>query len=282
MEWVLNFRSDLATIIFKGFTALGDEPFILVFLPALYWWSSGKEKMSRLGIIVLFTIILNGFLKGIFQVPRPEIIPWLVQADGYSFPSGHAQSSTVLWGYLALISRKPIMVWISGILIMGIALSRVYLGVHTPLDISMGIVIGTATIAGYEFLRNIKIAGWTALGSMRQSIVIAVILLGVFMVAPEIDETVIKGGGTFIGFLLGISFIKEKFTHLFEEKKIPILKNIIFLIIGLVVVIAIKIGVKMGFHAVGYETEFANFIRYSLIGIWVSFGLPQLREVIKF
>jgi membrane-associated phospholipid phosphatase len=251
MEWVVNIRSEFLTTLFKLFTALGNEPFILVFLPIIYWWSSEKEKMSRLGIVVLFTIVLNGLLKGIFQIPRPDVIPWLVHADGYGFPSGHAQTSAVLWGYLAVSLRKSWMWWISIILILGISTSRVYLGVHSPLDISAGMLIGLSTVILFEWLRRLPLEGWNALGSLRQTMVIAVAMMGVYMIAPEIDETMLKGGGTFLGYLLGLGFIREQFPQLMESRTAPVVQNIFAVIIGLVIVIILKVGIKVGFQSIG-------------------------------
>ena len=100
MEWILSIRTEWLTTLMKVLTFLGDEEFFLLFLPLAYWlWK--KDAMGRVGVVLLFTFVLNAILKGIFQMPRPTEIEHLVHAEDWSFPSGHAQGAMVLWGWLA-------------------------------------------------------------------------------------------------------------------------------------------------------------------------------------
>ena len=81
MEWVLSIRAEWLTPIMKTFTFLGDEEFFLLFLPLSYWlWR--KHVMGRTGMVLLFTFVINAVIKGIFEIPRPEVIDHLVHEIG--------------------------------------------------------------------------------------------------------------------------------------------------------------------------------------------------------
>ena len=102
----------------------------------------------------LFTIalagafVLNTGMKLIFAKPRPELWPRLIPETSFSFPSGHALGSMVLYGVLAyLLSRlfpqkSSIFYGISAVVIGAIGISRLYLGVHWPTDIFAGYSVG--------------------------------------------------------------------------------------------------------------------------------------------
>ncbi|NPV54117.1 MAG: phosphatase PAP2 family protein [Firmicutes bacterium] len=115
-------------------------------------------------------VFLESFLKAIFQRPRPDY-PRLVEASGFSFPSGHATVSTAVLGalvYLLLVNIKPgrgklvkpVILLAGLLLILMIGASRVYLGVHYPSDVLAGFAIGgfwaICCIVSVQVFREIK------------------------------------------------------------------------------------------------------------------------------
>jgi len=112
--------------------------------------------------------LLNLELKRFFARARPDIAEMLRQAHGYSFPSGHAMGSTVVLGALSYLAFRTAVQWrwkaaslaFAWTLILSIALSRVYLGVHWITDVAAGIVAGTvwvsATTISYETVRRYR------------------------------------------------------------------------------------------------------------------------------
>lgn len=101
-----------------------------------------------------FGTILNQFLKILCCVPRP----WVkdpgftivesarAEATGYSFPSGHTQNAVATYGGIARYTRRR---WLRGVCIaltLVICFSRMYLGVHTPLDVGVSFVIAAALV----------------------------------------------------------------------------------------------------------------------------------------
>ncbi|MCF7808123.1 MAG: phosphatase PAP2 family protein [Candidatus Marinimicrobia bacterium] len=272
MEWVLSMRADWLTPIMKFFTFLGDEEFFLLFLPLAYWlWR--KEIMGRAGMILLFTFLLNAMIKGFFQVPRPDSIEHLVHADDWSFPSGHSQGAMVLWGWLAWEFKNVRGYLLAGILVGLIGFSRIYLGVHYPVDVLGGFAIGLVTLSVYAWLLKQRPAGWIALGPTRQSMVIFVLLMGLFMMQRDLSEVSIKGGAAFIGFLTGYLHERKYLSCGLKPGMSLLLSR---LVLGLVGILLIWMGLKQIFVSMGYTTDMAMFIRYALLGAWISYGAPYL------
>lgn len=278
MEWVLPLRHEALTPIFLALTTLGDTLFYLIALSIAYWLGD-RPTFRRVTVMVAMTAMLNSWLKLYFAVPRPSEIPWLGEAEGYSFPSGHAQSAAVTWTWLACEFRRRWLTVLAALLIAGIAASRVYLGVHTPADIAAGILIGAVTVAlawpwahqppqaWQKLAPALKFAGWTA----------AVALFFVTCPGPP-DHIAVVGAGALLGFQLG--------TWLENDRGLPIHpgwgKKAAAVALGLGIALAIRIAGKIVLAQTPLPTEAADFLRYFLIALWVvwlaprSFGLLQL------
>ena len=93
-------------------------------------------------------VILSYGLKSVFGKTRPDLWESAIEEVSFSYPSGHALGSTVLYGFLAYLiaKRYPQLSWliylVAVVLIGAIGSSRLYLGVHWPTDIIGGYGIG--------------------------------------------------------------------------------------------------------------------------------------------
>lgn len=160
IAWIEKYRTDTLTMWFLSIGQFGTTKVlaaiaILAFLLCL--WK--KRWLNALLVLVSLggSYLLNTLLKWIFQRERPHVIS-LIEADGYSFPSGNAMISVSFYGLLIyyLCTALPsisenrhrwqiisFMIRIIAIfLIVNIGLSRVYLGVHYPSDILSGFCFG--------------------------------------------------------------------------------------------------------------------------------------------
>ena len=135
-------------------TLLGEETFFMLVGLALVWCFD-KRWGFRLLFVGLTGTVLNQLLKAVFLIPRPWVIDpefTIVEtaragATGYSFPSGHTQSAACVLGMLALWVRDRVFTALCVLGILAVAFSRMYLGVHTPLDVGVSLLTGAATVA---------------------------------------------------------------------------------------------------------------------------------------
>jgi membrane-associated phospholipid phosphatase len=132
-------------------TRLGNPEFVVVviFLSlGLLLWQQYYQEAKMLAISSLGALILNQGMKLFFARPRPALWPRLINEISYSFPSGHALGSLVLYGFLAYLFAQHFPKWSPLIyslavgIIALIGLSRLYLGVHWPTDIIAGYSVG--------------------------------------------------------------------------------------------------------------------------------------------
>lgn len=149
--WLHQFSSPSLDRIMLFITKLGNPgivlPIAFITLVILVWKRQWQETQLFV-IVCLGGAILNTGLKLIFSKVRPALWHRLITETTYSFPSGHALGSVVLYGAIAyLLARSypkfsQLIYTLTSGLILAICLSRLYLGVHWPTDIIAGIGIG--------------------------------------------------------------------------------------------------------------------------------------------
>ena len=136
-----------------GITHFGAEIAFLVVAMILVWCVDKRSGYYVMTVGFLGTIT-NQFMKLWFRIPRPWVLDEnftiLEQAregaSGYSFPSGHTQSAVGTFGALAYITRRKFLRIVSIIVVILVPFSRMYLGVHTPLDVSIAAMIALVLV----------------------------------------------------------------------------------------------------------------------------------------
>ncbi len=278
MEWVLDFRHDALTPVFVGLTFLGDVTFFLIFCSLGYWlWR--PAAFLRLTLLLLVSALANATLKGAFQVPRPDDIPHLLPADGWSFPSGHAQTAAAVWTWLGLELRRAGTVgrWVwppVAALVAGIAASRVYLGVHTPWDVVAGTAIGLATVAAGWWLVRHPPPRWDELGLLAKAVGGGAVVLVWVALLPEQggSRTGMIAGGALLGLWIG-TLIERRAIRFAAPRgwRAPVAGAL-----GLAVAFGLRVGLKAGLAAWLPESQITDLIRYTVIGLWIACGAPWL------
>jgi len=149
--WIHEQANPILDGVMLSVTQLGNKEVLIVVAIAtisILWWRSYRQSASTFLIACLGTFILSDGLKIVVARVRPELWDTLITEPSFSFPSGHALKSTVLYGMIAylLAIRYPQQAkWIyTGVTIMvaSICCSRLYLGVHWPTDVIIGCTIG--------------------------------------------------------------------------------------------------------------------------------------------
>lgn len=151
-------RGDDAAIgVLQGISWLGRPPVLwaVTALAVAYTWRHGAHRLT---LFLLATTaggaIMSTAVKVLVDRPRPEVDHPIATAFGKSFPSGHALSSTVVYGavlltFLPLLSghlRRAAVVGTVA-LVLAIGASRLLLGVHFLSDVAGGFVLGLAWLS---------------------------------------------------------------------------------------------------------------------------------------
>ncbi|MEP0903328.1 phosphatase PAP2 family protein [Nodosilinea sp. FACHB-13] len=165
--WINQFATPTLDRVMLMFTRLGDPSTVV---PLTCIGFSGLWLRHHRSVAIAFAIncvggaVLSTGLKLLFSKDRPALWPQIITETTYSFPSGHALGSMVLYGFSAyLLARrfpKQKLIIYAGavVLIGGIGLSRLYLGVHWPTDVLAGYGIGFLWISGCIALLRFKLS----------------------------------------------------------------------------------------------------------------------------
>jgi membrane-associated phospholipid phosphatase len=149
--WLHQFATPGLDRLMLNLTQLGN-PEVVIPIAALtliiLWIRRWRSEAKLFAIACVGSAILNTGLKLVFTRTRPDLWKRLIVETSYSFPSGHALGSVVLYGiiayFLAQAYPKYAALYYSGAigLVFAISLSRLYLGVHWLTDILAGWSIG--------------------------------------------------------------------------------------------------------------------------------------------
>jgi undecaprenyl-diphosphatase len=161
-----GWASDQLTTLAFGFSRLGSTALIGVLLgaAALGFWAVGRRRSAVM--LVLFmagAVVLENGLKLFFQRARPEAFFGPLPGS-YSFPSGHALLSLCFYAALAFLisaywgaAARAITWFTAAFLVLGIGMSRIYLGVHHPTDVIGGYLVAliwTSIFWGFPHTRK--------------------------------------------------------------------------------------------------------------------------------
>ena len=254
---------------FELITILGEETFTVPLLAFIYW--AVDKKFGEIIAFTAFTSLLfNNSIKDIFKFQRligEEGIRTLraETATGYSFPSGHAQGSASTLSAIAIYLKKRFVSILSGILIILVGFSRLYLGVHYPKDVIAGIIFGLLIAILCAKLYN-------RVDHIRLYFIILVIFFFALSFSRSMDF--IKSLGSYFGFFLGI-LIEKKYVNFSTEGTLT--RKILRVIIGVAIVLGIKSGLKVLFP----DELIFHFIRYFFLTFFAIGIYPALFKKFK-
>ena len=143
----------------RALSAAGGPSAMLALTAALLaaLWALGRRLDAAFFLTAVGgAMVLNVLVKMAFGRARPALWATLDPAPFYSFPSGHAMGSAALavtLGFLVANRRGRWPVWVlSGLFLLGVGWSRVYLGVHFPSDVLAGWLGSAGWVSGLHLL----------------------------------------------------------------------------------------------------------------------------------
>lgn len=154
--WIYGWPGWL-TLLFYSFSLLGSA-WLFIIVSAIIWFTKKRSYALDIMAAGIVTYLSVQVLKWLIDRPRPfelygDIVHREVFVTGLGYPSGHTAIATVL-GFLILPHLPQRLRWIVPVWIIGVGLSRVYLGVHLPLDVLGGFLLGLIIAKGIKYLRE--------------------------------------------------------------------------------------------------------------------------------
>ena len=268
-------------------TTLGEETAFLVIALVLFWCVDKYLGYYTLSVGFIGTIT-NQFMKLWFRIPRPWVLDpnftILEQAreaaSGYSFPSGHTQSAFGTFGSIAYTTKNKTIRFVVIIIPVLVAISRMYIGVHTPLDVGVSVLVAIVLILALRpiVLGNDHKYMPILLAGMLLLAVGFLCFVKLYPFPDDIDahnyESGVKNAYTLWGALMGmlaVYIVNEKWLN-FPTKAVW-WAQILKVVIGLVLVLMVKSGTKVILNML-FGAESGRAIRYFLIVVTAGIFWP--------
>ncbi|MBH8576803.1 phosphatase PAP2 family protein [Nostocaceae cyanobacterium CENA369] len=149
--WLHQFANPSLDNFMLAITNIGNPSTVVIVAGTslgILWWRRYRVEAYIFVLACLGGLILNTGLKLFFSKPRPELWHQLISEKFFSFPSGHALGSMVLYGFISYLLAihypqfTKVIYSAAVILIAVIGMSRLYLGVHWPTDVIAGYGVG--------------------------------------------------------------------------------------------------------------------------------------------
>ena len=268
-------------------TELGTETAFLAVAIVLFWCVNKRYGYYILSVGCIGTIA-NQFMKLSFRIPRPWVLDpnfTIVEqareaATGFSFPSGHSQSAVGTFGALAYVTKNKVVRILAIAAAVLVPFSRMYLGVHTPMDVLVATVMAVALIfllKGLVCDKGGKYFPWV-LGIMVWLVAAFLFYVALYPFPADMDPenlaSGVKNAYTFLGAILGllIVYIVDRNWLGFPVKAVW-WAQIIKVVVGLGLVLGVKSGTKSFLNAI-FGEAIGRSARYFLIVIVVGIVWP--------
>lgn len=284
-------RTPFVSGLMAAVTFLGDETCFIVLGLAMLWCVRKRSGYYMLSVGFL-GIGINQLLKLWFRIPRPWVLDpefTIVEAaraaaTGYSFPSGHTQNIVGTLGVVGVSTQKGWLRALCAVLMILVPFSRMYLGVHTPLDVGASFFMALALVALLYpcFRTEERFRRWMpwlfAVTAAVTGLYLAFVLRYAF--PADVDPAHLADGlknayrmaGCALGLMISYAYDRKKLRF---ETAAPLLGQALKLTLGFVAVMALRIGLKPLLAAVMGGSPAADLIRYFLIVIFAGCVWPN-------
>lgn len=269
IKWFQTIGNVVFDVLAECITIFGEQ-YIMIVILAFIYFVYNKKLGEAIAYSVFLSLNLNNAIKGLFKAPRPFEYDNTIKgkrahtATGYSFPSGHTQGATSLYGSIGLrLKNKKLWIIIICLLFL-VGISRLYLGVHFPRDVIVGWILGTlcAIVGAYlydKYAHNLK----AKIVLLALTFVIFIPFAFIYY-QPNFQNLekyldFYKGFALFLGFIFAV-LIENKYVNF--DCKSPLKVKLIRYFIGLLIFVVVHMGLKLVFPK---ESLIFDMIRYFLV-----------------
>ena len=163
-NWLVQHRATWLDPLMRAATWLGANALVIPVLAVAACVFARLRRTWRpvldIAVVYAWALILYSVMKELVHRQRPPAAGWLAPAGGWAFPSGHTTQATVAWGavcVLACVGRsaraKTALTSAAALIVLLVAASRVYLGVHWLTDVLAGISLGVTILSLWGIAR---------------------------------------------------------------------------------------------------------------------------------
>ena len=282
-----DLRTPLLDSIVSALTHLGGETVFLVAALVVFWCVDKRQGYYRMSVGFMGPLV-NLVLKITCRIPRPWVrdpnFPIVEaareEATGYSFPSGHSTSSVGTLGVLATEGKRLWLRLIAVALCFLIPLTRLYLGVHTPADVLVG---GAISLFFIIVLRPVV---YREDGKHMPTLLAVMLVLSAAFVAymelfpfpADVDAanlaSALKNSYTLLGALAGMLVVYKADKKLNFTTEAPFSAQVLKVLLGLVLVLAVKEGLKLPLDLILKGHMAGRAIRYCAVVITAGILWP--------
>lgn len=251
-------------------TQVGSEYAYVGLLVVIYLAVDAKAG-RWLGLAVLGGYYLNQHLKELFDTTRPYLLhPELLRGGGASaetapgpaFPSGHTQAATTFWIFAAALVRRRAFTVVAILIVAAVAVSRVYLGVHWPIDLLGGAVAGLVVVA---------VAWWLT----RRKPLSPAVAIGAFVGLPLLLHLLLPtpDSGRLLGAFAGIATAPLIFRH---EPHGGVARRAILALFGLALAVGWLVGTSVTLPEAVKDHRLVEPLRYLVLAWFGTVAAPWL------
>ena len=284
-----SIRNPVLDFLMSAITFIGGETVFLVIAILLIWCADKRQGYFTL-LTCFFGIVINQALKLLFKIPRPWVKdPSFTiveaareEATGYSFPSGHTQNVAGTFGALGFLKPEKKRYIPCLVIIALVAFSRMYLGVHTLLDVSVSLGIAALLVFGLRYLflteeRFVRVMPYIIVVSFFLSVALMLytFLMNTEGVDPHNLESARKNACTLQGATVALFFVwflDRKYIQ--YPTRAPWYAQVAKVAIGFAVVLLLKLTLQTPLTALFGNPYVARTVRYFLIVMFAGCVWP--------
>ena len=283
LYWLQSIANPMLDFIFENISLVVDQTLLIVIVCYLYWCYD-KKIAHKLALGFFASGLVVQTMKIFFRIPRPWVLDSRIKpnekmmetATGYSFPSGHTQTATSICYSVLEYFKKSKIKYILILFPFLMMFSRMYVRVHSPMDVCVSFLITSAVVfmcsnlLDQNYKKNLVLL--CAIFSLMAlaGLIYAHVIVSNGTSTYELVEDAVKIYGAVFGFSLGT--VMEMKNLDFSIKERTVMEKVALVTFGLIGTIFMKSGLKF----ILPEMMIMDVFRYFMTIFWIMYIYPAI------